>query len=72
MTVEFSCKAAGSPTPVYSWQHNGEMVGIFRESGNISFVAYSSGYVTCFAINEHGKVNATAMLDVTRMFEAIY
>ena len=75
ITVRFSCEAAGFPTPVIRWIHNGQKVinvpnaKKYKIQNNDEYVIVGvthvdRGIVQCVAENEAGVITAAATLKV--------
>ncbi|XP_069472981.1 striated muscle preferentially expressed protein kinase isoform X2 [Ambystoma mexicanum] len=74
-TARLDCKISGTPPPIVTWTHfgqlveEGETVHILKEKGHHSLVishvgSESEGQYTVTARNEHGEVDCTAELYV--------
>lgn len=70
--IKFDCAANGHPKPHIAWRFNNERILLnerisIRHNGSIfieDIQESDAGQYTCLAENIHGKVNATAALEV--------
>lgn len=71
-TVHFDCASKGHPKPHVAWLFNGERILLterlsIHRNGSLFIQAVEesdAGEYTCQAENSHGKVKASAILDV--------